>query len=298
MPTHVPVLLHEAITELSPRPGETIVDATLGGGGHSAKICEAVGPHGTLLAFDADPDAFPRSEAALKEFPCRKVFIHGNFREMDQLLREKGITQVGGILFDLGISSFHLEVSGRGFSFRKKEPLLMTLGKDTTRTAYEIVNHWGEEELTKIFREYGEEQFARPIAQSIIAARKAGPIGESDALAEIIYHAVPRWYRARKIHPATKTFQALRIATNEEMDALEEGLQAGWNILKPGGRMAVISFHSLEDRIVKNFFKEKCAEGGGELVNKKPTPPGRREQEENPRSRSAKLRTIEKILHP
>lgn len=295
---HVPVLLHEAITSLNPRKGETILDATLGGGGHSAKICEAIGHGGTLLAIDADPDAFPRSEKVLKEFPCTKVFIHGNFREMGGLLEERGITKVSGILFDLGISSFHLEASGRGFSFRKKEPLLMTLGKETDRTAYHIVNQWNEEDLTKIFRDYGEEQFARPIAQAIIKARSIKPIGESDELSEIIYQAVPRWYRAKKIHPATKTFQALRIATNDEMGALEAGLEAAWKILAPGGRMAVISFHSLEDRIVKHFFKDKAAQGEGELVHKKPIAPSRKEEIENPRSRSAKLRTIEKILTP
>ncbi len=296
MPGHIPVLLHEAIEGLALRPGETIVDATLGGGGHSAKICEHIGPRGILVALDEDPDAFPRSEKVLGDTPCRKIFIHGNFRRMKELLEAEGISRAGGILFDLGISSFHLEVSGRGFSFRRKEPLLMTLGKSIERTAYEIVNTWSEKELTHIFNEYGEEQFARPIAQAILKAREDAPIGESDQLAEIIERAVPRWYRAKKIHPATKTFQALRIATNDEVAALEEGLGAAWEVLAPGGRLAVISFHSLEDRITKVFFKEKEAAGKGELITRKPIQPGRLEARTNPRSRSAKLRIIEKIL--
>lgn len=293
---HIPVLLHEAIEGLALRPGETILDATLGGGGHSAEICTQIGPKGTLLAIDADPDAFSRSEDILGPAVCTKIFIHGNFRNTEELLKEKSIHQIGGVLFDLGISSFHLEVSGRGFSFKRKEPLLMTMGKTLERTAYEIVNTWNEKELIQILEEYGEETFSHSIAKAISMRRHEKPIGESDELAEIVSRAVPGWYRAKKIHPATKTFQAIRMATNDEVAALEEGLAGAWNLLKPGGRMAVISFHSIEDRIVKNFFKEKETSGEGELVNKKPTPPGREESRTNPRSRSAKLRIIEKVL--
>ncbi len=208
----------------------------------------------------------------------------------------QGIPKIDGALFDLGISSMEIGESGRGFSFQYDEPLLMTLENpitETTLTARDVVNSLPEKELADIIYKYGEERFSRPIAKAIVTARRRAKIDSSLQLAEIIAEAVPKGYRNGRINPATKTFQALRIFVNDEFGAIEEGLSGAWNLLTPGGRIAVISFHSLEDRIIKNFFKDK-AKDSGRLLTKKPIVPTRAEIIKNPRSRSAKLRIIEK----
>ncbi len=224
-------------------------------------------------------------------------FYQENFRNIDKVLDEAGVSQVDGILFDLGLSSNQIEESGRGFSFKTEEPLLMTMKKNPQSsdiTAHEIVNSWSEESLADIIYGYGEDRFARRIAKAIVMARAVRPIDTAGELAEIVASAVPR-FGFKKINPATKTFQAIRIAVNDELGALKTALPKAFDRLSRGGRMSVISFHSLEDRIVKRYFKEKGDLGQAKIITKKPITPSPEEIAENPRSRSAKLRILEKI---
>ena len=295
---HIPVLLNEIIENLNLKKGDIVIDGTLGGGGYAKEICKIIGKDGLLIGFDQDVDAVKRVERRLedcKDCLCKKKLINENFRNLD-----KGANlEFQGIVFDLGLSSDQFELSGRGFTFQKDEPLLMTFGKkleDTKFTAKEIVNDWDEENIADILFGYGGEKFSRRIAKKIVEARKEKPIKTTFELVEIIKKAVPSWYKVgRKTHFATKTFQALRIAVNDELGALKEGLEKGFNVLSKGGRMAVVSFHSDEDRVVKRFMRNKKEKGVGILLTKKPIIPSREESVKNPRSRSAKLRVIEKI---
>ena len=251
-----------------------------------------------IVCIDEDEDALERAEKALSKVNADFVTKKANFRSLDWVLDELGYKQIDKILFDLGLSSNQLELSGRGFSFNKEEPLIMTFGKGNSPSgvsARDIVNSWKEEDIANLIYQYGEERFSRRIAKGIIEFRKAQSIETTSQLALIVRDAVPFWYGKRKINPATKTFQALRIAVNDEVEALKEGLAKGFERLKPKGRMIVISFHSIEDRIVKTFYKELHKTEKGILVVKKPIVPTREEIEENKRSRSAKLRIIEKI---
>jgi 16S rRNA (cytosine1402-N4)-methyltransferase len=290
---HKTVLLNETIDGLNITKGDVVVDGTLGGGGHTAEIFKRFPKEVKVIGIDADPSAIERALKRIGNNPNFKSFC-GNFRNLDEAISENGFEKVNGFLFDLGLSSDQLDVSGRGFTFKKDEPLLMTFGKDGI-TAGEIINNWSEETLETIIKSYGEESFARKIAKAIIEARVDYEIETTGELVGIIESAVPAWYRNRNVHPATKTFQALRIAVNDEIGALEEGLAKAFERLQKGGRIAVISFHSLEDRVVKNFFRDLKTEGLGKLINKKPIVPTRDEVVENSRSRSAKLRIIEKI---
>ena len=294
---HVPVLLHESIDGLHLKAGDTVIDATLGAGGHSSAIAEKFGKDVAIIGFDLDEEALKLAKASVKEAGGVLTPIHANFRTMETACKAKGIEQVNGVLFDLGISSMEIGESGRGFSFKYDEPLLMTLQNpitDETLTAGEVVNGMREEELANVIYEYGEERFSRQIAKAIVTARRKAKIDSTIQLAEIIADAVPGFYRNGRINPATKTFQALRIYVNDELVAVTEGLQGAWNLLSHGGRIAVITFHSLEDRIVKNFFKNIPKEQRI-IHTKKPMVPGREELSANKRSRSAKLRIIEKI---
>ena len=296
---HIPVLLKEAVDGLNIKEGDTIIDGTFGGGGHSEAICGLVGMSGRLIAFDSDQEATTRFEIKRSQFiGCRSDLITANFREIDSKLNEFGISEIDGALFDLGLSSFQLDESGRGFTFQKNEPLKMTFGQDSLvfgLTAEEIVNGWDENNLADIIYGYGGEVYSRRIAKNIIEERKIGPIKTTFDLERIIGRSVPDAYKRRKIHFATKTFQALRITVNDEIGALREVLHKTWKILRSSKRLSVISFHEIEDRVVKNFFKEKKEEGTGVLLTKKPISPGQDELTRNPRSRSAKLRIIEKI---
>jgi 16S rRNA (cytosine1402-N4)-methyltransferase len=295
---HVPVLLHEAVEGLDLREGDTVLDATAGSGGHTKEICQKIGETGTIVAIDQDPNALKRTEAALAGTKCKKIFLHGNFRNLDTLLASHSIGKIDGALFDLGFSSEQIESSGRGFSFLRNEPLLMTMdetGGKKVLTAGEIVNFWSKERIEQILKEYGEERNARAIAKAIVEARKVEPIATTAELVEIMRRALPKWALHQRTHFATKTFQALRIAVNDELGALGEGLRKTWDMLGGKKRMAVITFHSLEDRIVKNFFKEKKANGLCAIITKKPIIPSRDELKNNPRARSAKLRIGEKI---
>ncbi len=292
---HIPVLLKEAIEGLGIRQNDTIVDCTLGGGGHSEEIVRRYGSSVRLVGIDQDRDAILRTEERIRN--ANAQFIESNFRNVDDVLKSLGIAQIDRALFDFGLSSFQLDDSDRGFTFMRDEPLSMTMKKDPARedlTAHDIVNTWSEETLADVIYAYGEEKYSRKIARAIVNERKKASIETTGRLSEIIKSAVPASYRHGKIHPATRTFQAIRIATNNELESIKEALPKTISFLSSGGRIAAISFHSLEDRIVKDIFKKNEEDGIGKRITKKPITPGALEIKENPRSRSAKLRIFEK----
>jgi len=301
---HRPVLAAEAIELLAPHPGSLILDGTCGGGGHTEAILRT---GADVLALDQDPDALEFARARLTNFGGRVTLRHANFREAGRVLDELGIRQIGGAILDLGVSSRQLENADRGFSLMRNGPLDMRMDPRRELTAAEVVNSYTEEELTRIFRELGEEPAARRIASQIVKLRKESPIRETLALAKVVEKIVARHGRR---HPATQVFQALRMEVNDELGALEQGLIALTNRLEIGSRLAVITFHSLEDRMVKNFFRDRSREWLDrpewpeprpnpefelKLVTAKPIEPDAVEQRANPRSRSAKLRVAEKI---
>lgn len=293
---HVTVLLNEAVAGLSPKSGGVYVDGTLGAGGHTEKICE-MAPRSTIIGIDADVEAIERAKARLAGMPCTLITSNNFNDKISQILDENEIDEVDGVLLDLGMSSDQLDRSGRGFSFLRDEPLKMTMesvSATNALTAEKIVNSFTEEQLATVIYGYGEERYSRRIARAIVEARENSPITTTGQLADIIKKSVPVKYSHGKTHPATKTFQALRIAVNDELERLEKTLEDSFRKLKTGGRLSVISFHSLEDRIVKRFMKEKSKDGLGILINKKPITPSAEEIKINPRARSAKLRVIEK----
>jgi 16S rRNA (cytosine1402-N4)-methyltransferase len=293
---HESVLLHEAIEVLEIRDGDIVVDATLGNGGHSEALL-SLEKDIRVVAIDMDLDAIARSQKRLGHFEDRITYIQGNFRNIKTLLESHGISSVSKILFDFGLSSNQLEESGRGFTFQHDEPLLMTFARDitdSTLTARDIVNDWQEDSLREIIRGFGEEKFAGRIARGIVEAREVKPIETTTELVNIILSMVPGFYRKGRIHAATRTFQALRIAVNDELESIKDGLSHGFETLLPSGRIAAISFHSLEDRIVKQYFRSLAQEEVGTIITKKPIVPTEQETKQNPRSRSAKLRIIEK----
>ncbi|PYK28170.1 MAG: 16S rRNA (cytosine(1402)-N(4))-methyltransferase [Verrucomicrobia bacterium] len=301
---HRPVLLREVLGLLKPKPGLLIVDGTCGGGGHTEALLQS---GADVLGLDQDPDAVRHVSERLTHFGRRLIVRQANFRHAASVLDELGISTIGGVLLDLGVSSRQLENAQRGFSFVRNGPLDMRMDPRTRLTAAKIVNEYGEEELTRLFREFGEEPAARRIASLIVKMRRTAPFRETLPLARAIEKLVGRHGRH---HPATRVFQALRMEANDELAALEEGLRVLTARLAPGGRIAVITFHSLEDRIVKNFFRDHSQEWLDkpewpepkrnpdydlELVTPKPVEPSDDEQRTNPRSRSAKLRVAEKI---
>jgi 16S rRNA (cytosine1402-N4)-methyltransferase len=289
---HKTVLLKETVDGLDLHDGSVIVDGTLGGGGHTKLICQR-SPSSKVYAFDLDGDAIARSKEVLEG--CNVEYIQSNFRNIKTELADREITEVDGIVLDLGFSSDQLEQAGRGISFQKDEPLVMTLSdKGDGVTAREIVNEWGEETIADIIYGFGEDRSARRIAKAIVEARLEASIETTFQLKEIVYQAVPFFRRKGKIHPATQTFQAIRIAVNEELEVLRDVLKDGFEILKPGGRMSIISFHSLEDRIVKKFFRDKEDSDLAKRITRKPIISGEEELKENRRARSAKLRILEK----
>lgn len=304
---HIPVLYDEVLDLLQPHTGGRYIDGTLGAGGHAAGILEASAPNGRLLAFDRDPEAIAFARERLAPFADRVTFVHASYARMGQVAPEKGFAEVDGILLDLGLSSRQLEAAERGFSFLREGPLDMRF--DTTRgeTAADLVNRLSERELADLFWEYGEEQNSRRYARAIVEAR---PIHTTAQLADVIENNAPGWVRRKRIHPATQVFQALRIAVNQELRQLENGLAEAIELLKPGGRVAVMSFHSLEDRFVKNYFRDltkdcicpprqpicTCdTEPVVRLITRKVVMPSEQEIEANPRSRSARLRVAEKL---
>jgi len=298
MATHFPVLKKEAIDGLNIKKGDVIIDGTLGGGGHTLEIIKEFGKDVKIIGLDLDSDAIARTKKLIDSKTANVDFFTIGFTAMDEVLDETGIHKADKILLDLGISSFQLEESGRGFSFLKNEPLLMTMKKDPNEedtTAKDIVNTWEEETLSDIIHGFGEERYARKIAKAIVEARKEKEIKTTFDLVEIVNNACGKYYKKSKINPATRTFQALRIATNNELINLEEIIKTGFDRLNKEGRMAIITFHSLEDRIVKRAFIKIDKMGIGKVITKKPIIPTKEELKINSRSRSAKLRIIEKL---
>ncbi len=288
---HVPVLTKELIELLEPKANDNFIDCTVGSGGHTKAILKKTAPRGKVLAIDRDKDSIRRAKETLRGKLNRVTFVKANFADLSQIVKEEKFQRVQGIIFDLGFSSDQLEEGGRGLSFQKTEPLDMRYDTEVQKTAAKIINYASRQELERILKEYGEEQFARQIAEAIVKNRINKQITTTGELVNIIKEAVPGFYKRAKIHAATKTFQALRIAVNRELESLEAALPQALKIVEPGGRIGVISFHSLEDRIVKRFFNET---DNIEIITKKPTTPGVGEVGENPRSRSAKLRVAEK----
>jgi len=289
---HIPALLKEAIDLLEVKPGEKYIDATLGGGGHSLEIVKR---GGFLLGIDQDPEAIEYASRRIAQ-ACPDLqppkFALGNFSLIDKLATEFGFDQVGGILFDLGVSSHQLEASHRGFSFNQPGPLDMRMSPSLSITAKELVNGLNEGELAELFFKLGEEKFSKRFARAICRAREVGPIETCDELAKIIVSKAPPRGKFDRTHPATRVFQALRIAVNDELNSLREALPKAVDLLKPGARLVVLSFHSLEDGIVKNYLEE---EEVLKIITPKPIVPTREESEANPRARSAKLRAAEKL---
>ncbi len=303
---HTPVLFRETIDSLQIRPDGLYIDGTMGGGGHSEAILQRLST-GKLLSIDQDPDAVEAAGKRLAKYP-NSIIAKGNFCQMDSMARERGINAVDGILLDIGVSSYQLDTPERGFSYHNDAPLDMRMSREGV-TAGELVNGLSQRELAGIIFRYGEEKNANRIAGGICQAREKAPIETTGQLAEIIKASVPAAVRREQGHPARRTFQALRIAVNGELDRLREGLEVGFSILKPGGRFAVITFHSLEDRIVKQQMNEWCQgcicpkdfpvcvcgrKPQGRLVYKRGLVPSQKETEENPRARSARLRVFEK----
>jgi 16S rRNA (cytosine1402-N4)-methyltransferase len=293
---HKTVLLNESIENLNLKPGSIYFDGTLGGAGHTSKVCSDFFGKVRVISTDRDRDAIKRAEEKLSKLNCKYDLVLSDYRNIKKVLSDLNVSGVDGILLDLGLSSDQLDASGRGFTFKNNEPLLMTFSKEKdVITAQNILNTWNEETLADVIYAYSDERFSRRIAKAIVANRENKPIETTDELVQIIRNAVPASYRNGKINCATKTFQALRIVVNDEIGALKQGLADGWESLNVGGRMAIISFHSIEDREVKNFFRDKVKSSEGRLINKKPIIPTDEEIKENSRSRSAKLRVIERI---
>ncbi len=290
---HEPVLLGEVLRLLDPRPGEVVVDATLGSGGHAREILKRIGSKGRLIGIDQDPEALQRAQKNLQDFP-QVDYAQENFSRLDKVVLSLNLKAVDAVLLDVGLSTDQLEDARRGFSFLKEGPLDMRRDPEGCLTAQDLVNDLSQGELEKLFRVYGEERWARRIAAAIFRERVKSPIETTGALSELIKRTVPARYRFGSLHPATRVFQALRIAVNRELEALGEVLPKAFEVLSPGGRLAVISFHSLEDRIVKRTFRQWASESKVEVLTRKPIEPGAEEIGRNPRSRSAKLRAIEK----
>lgn len=298
MTIHKTVLLNEAVNSLNLKPGDVFFDGTLGGGGHSVKVCELFGKSVRIIATDRDGQAVQKATEKFENLKCDFSFQIANFRDIDKVLDNLNVREVNGIILDLGLSSDQIEESARGFSFKRNEPIIMSFSSESggdTVTARTVVNDWSEETLADILYGYGDERYARRIAKKIVEARQIKPIESSFELVEIIKIAVPVGYQKGRIHFATKSFQAIRIAVNDEIEALKEGLAKSFEKLSAGGRMAVISFHSGEDRVVKNFFRDMKTKGGGAIIVKKPITASESELAENPRARSAKMRIFEKI---
>jgi 16S rRNA (cytosine1402-N4)-methyltransferase len=290
---HLPVLKEEAISFLDSKPGESFIDSTFGQGGHALEILKKIGPKGKILGIDRDSELLENT--LVKDE--RLTLAQGSFEDLKSIAESRGFGKVSGILMDLGFCTWHLEESGRGFSFLKDEPLDMRYDRKENLNAWKIVNEWEAGEIERILRDYGEERFAARISEKIAEERKAREIKSTFELVKIIGRAVPCWYCKRKINCATKTFQALRIAVNRELEILEKALPQAVDLLEEGGRIVVISFHSLEDRIVKRFFISESKKEMPliKILTKKPVAPNRKEIESNPKARSAKLRAAMKI---
>ena len=308
---HKSVLLEETIEGLNVKPDGIYVDGTLGGAGHAVEVCSRLSAKGRFIGIDQDQDAIIAASERLAAYEDRVTIIRSNYCYMVNELRNLGIHQVDGILLDLGVSSYQLDNEERGFTYRVDAPLDMRMDQRQTRTAADIINGYEEKELYRIIRDYGEDKFAKNIAKHIVAARQVKPITTTGELTEIIRESIPMKMQVKSGHPAKRTFQAIRIELNRELDVLRDSLDGMIDILDDGGRLCIITFHSLEDRIVKTIFRKNenpctcpsdfpvCVCGKkskGKVITRKPILPGETEMEENPRSKSAKLRIFERVL--
>ena len=292
---HVSVLLKEVINYLNPQVDENFIDATVGEGGHGLAILKKNGPNGKLLGIEIDSGVYEDLREKMIEMVERVVLVNDSYINLEKIVKENNFKPVHGILFDLGMCSWHLDASGKGFSYLKDEPLDMRFDSESDLTAAEIINTWDIKKIEKILREFGEEKYVYRISSAIKEVRKKERIIGTQQLVDILKRTLPKDYDNRRIHFATRTFQALRIAVNNELQTIEEGLKQAIKILEPNGRIVVISFHSLEDRIVKNIFREKAKIGELSILTKKPITPCLEEIKNNSRSSSAKLRAAEKI---
>ena len=307
---HRSVLLYETVDSLQVKPDGIYVDGTLGGGGHALEVCRRLGEHGRLIGIDQDADAIAAASARLEEYRDKVTIVRSNYVEIDKVLRELGIEKVDGIYMDLGVSSYQLDTPDRGFTYREEDaPLDMRMDQRKEKTAADIVNHYSEQELYRIIRDYGEDRFAKNIAKHIVKARQEAEITTTGQLNEIIRAAIPAKVRATGGHPSKRTYQAIRIELNEELEVLNQAMDAMIDHLNPGGRLSIITFHSLEDRMVKTRFKTNehpcvcpadfpvCVCGRkskGKVITRKPILPSKEELEANSRSKSAKLRVFER----
>ncbi|MBR5128673.1 MAG: 16S rRNA (cytosine(1402)-N(4))-methyltransferase RsmH [Firmicutes bacterium] len=307
---HKSVLFDECMEGLNIKPDGIYVDGTLGGGGHSSGICELLGPNGTLIGIDRDQDALNAASKRLEKYNCNKIFVQSNYSDIAQVLEELDIDEIDGALLDLGVSSFQLDNPERGFSYMNDAPLDMRMSQDDTFTAADVVNDYDKKELTNVISKYGEERWASRIADFIVKAREDKPLESTFELVDVIKAAIPASARRTGPHPAKRTFQAIRIEVNDEIRQLERAVEEFCDVLAPKGRLCIITFHSLEDRIVKDIFNYRanpctcpkefpmCVCGKKADIKKvtgKPVIPSPAELEENPRSRSAKLRVAQKI---
>lgn len=306
---HYSVLLEETIKHLNIKEDGVYVDGTLGGAGHASVVCSHLGPKGRFIGIDQDEDAIQASSERLKPYGDIVTIVRSNYSNMKQVLADLGIDKVDGIVLDLGVSSYQLDTAERGFTYREDAPLDMRMDNRNDMTARDIVNHYSEYDLYRIIRDYGEDKFAKNIAKHIVRMREEKPIETTFELIEAIKAAIPMKIRMNQGHPAKKTFQAIRIELNRELDVLKDTLRDMVNLLQPGGRICIITFHSLEDRIVKTIFREcenpcecppsfpVCVCGKkslGKVISRKPILPSEQELEENSRSKSAKLRVFER----
>ncbi len=307
---HQSVLLYETVDSLQVKPDGIYVDGTLGGGGHALEVCRRLGEHGRLIGIDQDADAIAAASARLEEFRDRVTVVRSNYVEIGRVLKELGIEKADGIYLDLGVSSYQLDTPDRGFTYREEDaPLDMRMDQRKDKTAADIINHYSEQELYRIIRDYGEDRFAKNIAKHIVKARQEREIRTTGQLNEIIKAAIPAKVRATGGHPSKRTYQAIRIELNEELEVLNQAMDEMIDLLNPGGRLSIITFHSLEDRMVKNRFKTNenpcicppdfpvCVCGRvskGRVITRKPILPSREELEHNSRSKSAKLRVFER----
>ncbi|MDD6880149.1 MAG: 16S rRNA (cytosine(1402)-N(4))-methyltransferase RsmH [Firmicutes bacterium] len=307
---HKSVLFDECMEGLNIKPDGIYVDGTLGGGGHSSGICEKLGPDGILIGIDRDQDALNAASKRLEQYDCQKYFVQSNYSDIAQVLDDLGIDKIDGALLDLGVSSFQLDNPERGFSYMNDAPLDMRMSQDDDFTAWDVVNGYDQKELTRIISKYGEERWASRIADFIVKARADKPLESTFELVDVIKSAIPASARRTGPHPAKRTFQAIRIEVNDELGQLERAVEEFCQVLAPKGRLCIITFHSLEDRIVKEIFNKRanpctcpkefpiCVCGNKADIKKvtgKPVIPSETELEENPRARSAKLRIAQKI---
>lgn len=306
---HVSVLLDETIDSLNIRDDGVYVDGTLGGGGHSLEICRRLGKNGRLIGIDRDMDAIRAAKDRLRDYMNQVTIVHGNYQDTDSVLRGLSVSGVDGIVLDLGVSSYQLDNAERGFTYREDAPLDMRMDRSQSMTARDIVNGYSEQELYRVIRDYGEDGFAKNIAKHIVRRRQEKPIETTGELNEIIRAAIPARVRQNTGHPSKKTFQAIRIELNRELEILEQSIDKMIELLNPGGRLCIITFHSLEDRIVKNSFRRNmnpcicppefpvCTCGRtsrGTVVTRKPIVPDEAETESNKRAKSSKLRVFER----